>query len=357
MRSLLAWTVLFMLVSGRSEARTWRVVADGTGDTSTIQEALDLCAVGDSVSVLPGTYFENLVIAKPLTLCSTSGAQVTRIDGNQSGRVITVTAATEGARRITGFTICHGFANDGGGVLIQADATMLHECIIEYNSATLEHTSSGGGVEVTANFCVVDGNTVRSNLASGTGGGLVVFGSQNVVTNNTISGNGCHAAGGGAAVGAGIFSRNLVVGNWSDTSTGGLTLGAEGSYNTIVHNRGPLAVFVGLSEFHHNIVVQNQGVGVFCSYVGGINGQVVSCNDVWGNGSDALQCTGGTVTDNISADPLFCPEALYSPYQISAHSPCAGANPACGPIGAFGTACLATAVKETTWTDVRRIYR
>jgi len=65
MRSLLAWTVLFMLVSGRSEARTWRVVADGTGDTSTIQEALDLCAVGDSVSVLPGTYFENLVIAKP----------------------------------------------------------------------------------------------------------------------------------------------------------------------------------------------------------------------------------------------------------------------------------------------------
>jgi hypothetical protein len=181
-----------------------------------------------------------------------------------------------------------------------------------------------------------------------------VSGTQNVVTNNTIVGNGYHTVGGGAAVGGSVFSRNLVAENWSDTNAGGLVLEAEASYNTIVRNRGSVAVLLGNSGFHHNIVVQNEGAGVFCAFPGG---STIVCNDVWGNGSDMLECAGGTVARNIAANPLFCPEGLYSPYHISANSPCAGANADCGPIGALGIACAVTALKEMTWTDVRRTYR
>lgn len=56
------------LAPGAERGATHVVAADGSGDFSTIQAAVDAAAAGDTVSVLPGTYTEAIVIDKDLTL-------------------------------------------------------------------------------------------------------------------------------------------------------------------------------------------------------------------------------------------------------------------------------------------------
>jgi len=41
-----------------ASSRTWKIQPDGSGDAPTIQAGIDSAAVGDTVSVLSGTYFE-----------------------------------------------------------------------------------------------------------------------------------------------------------------------------------------------------------------------------------------------------------------------------------------------------------
>ncbi|MDD3132953.1 MAG: hypothetical protein PHN94_14105, partial [Bacteroidales bacterium] len=63
-------TILYLLSSSLSAA-VLTVKQDGTGDYTTIQQAIDAVAFNDTVLVWPGTYFENLYInGKPLTLAS-----------------------------------------------------------------------------------------------------------------------------------------------------------------------------------------------------------------------------------------------------------------------------------------------
>lgn len=39
---------------GEGHATTWVVAKDGSGDYSVIQDALDVCAAGDTVQIKPG---------------------------------------------------------------------------------------------------------------------------------------------------------------------------------------------------------------------------------------------------------------------------------------------------------------
>lgn len=67
------------------------VAEGGTGDGSqadplgSVQDAIDAVAVGGTVWVGPGTYYENLTVSKSLALLSTHGREVTTIQGSDAG--------------------------------------------------------------------------------------------------------------------------------------------------------------------------------------------------------------------------------------------------------------------------------
>ena len=86
------------------------------GDYTKIQEAIDAATDGDTVLVKPGTYVENIDFnGKAITVISDQGADVTVIDGNQAGSVVTF-CSYEGQRSIlVGFTIKNGKADINGG--------------------------------------------------------------------------------------------------------------------------------------------------------------------------------------------------------------------------------------------------
>ena len=60
---------------------TINVGSGSNDDYSTIQGAIDAAADGDSVSVSPGTYTENLIIESDITLMSVGNAGNTSIVG------------------------------------------------------------------------------------------------------------------------------------------------------------------------------------------------------------------------------------------------------------------------------------
>lgn len=79
-----------------------------------IQAAIDLSKNGDSISIMPGVYKENLVIDKSIKI---SGEQGAIIDGGAKGNVITITASNT---HIEGLTIQNsGTQQEDSGIYIK----------------------------------------------------------------------------------------------------------------------------------------------------------------------------------------------------------------------------------------------
>lgn len=76
------------------------------GDFNSIQEAINNAAIGSTIFVHNGTYYEKIVINKPLSIIGES-ASATIIDGGGEGSVVTVTSA---GVKFSGFTL----RNSGG---------------------------------------------------------------------------------------------------------------------------------------------------------------------------------------------------------------------------------------------------
>jgi hypothetical protein len=79
------------------------------------------------------------------------------------------------------------------------------------------------------------------------------------------------------------------------------------------------------------------------------------CNVFWNNKNGAI-AGGGVAPDEVLSDPLFC-SALSGNFTISAGSPAAASNSACGLlIGVYEVGCGAVAVRESTWGRIKSMY-
>jgi len=98
---LLCMGIFFQLVKPVGATTTWTVDDDGTADFSTIQEAINNANEGDTICVYNGTYYENVVVNRAVSLIG-ENRDSTIVDGNMTGDVVRI---TQDHVNITGFTI------------------------------------------------------------------------------------------------------------------------------------------------------------------------------------------------------------------------------------------------------------
>jgi parallel beta-helix repeat protein len=150
-------------------SRVWTVDDDGVADFSTIQGAINAAIDGDVVFVHNGTYSEDVVLNKSLSLIGENrDSAVVQSMGGLSNSV-NVNASDV---LLANLTIRDGFC----GVAVQGEKVMITSCRFLYNSV---------GVYLAGYNCsVIDNEFVRNDV------GIDVFSSDsNVILNNRIEQN------------------------------------------------------------------------------------------------------------------------------------------------------------------------
>ncbi len=120
-------------------------------------------------------------------------AQVTTLDGQSQGSVVTADHPGYGVSTLDGFTVTHGSAIAGGGMYLLRCSPTLANCYVVGNTASY----GGGGLWLDWCAPILANNIIAGNSAASQGGGLYVNGAAPIVANNTITGN--SAVEGGAA--------------------------------------------------------------------------------------------------------------------------------------------------------------
>jgi parallel beta-helix repeat protein len=145
----------------KGSPKNWTVDDDGSADFHTIQEAIDAASDGDVIGVNSGTYSENLIINKPISLKGMTNGQPPVIFGNQTVAVVTITSNDV---QFSGFNVTNGGYGDsyGDGLL-------------------------GGGIELFGvSKCNITNNLVYDNLACGIS---LVNANNNTIANNICVSN------------------------------------------------------------------------------------------------------------------------------------------------------------------------
>ena len=396
---LLAMAILVTACS--AGARTWYVKPDSTGDTPTIQAAIDSAAAGDEVVLTNGVFTGdgNRDIdtgGKAVVIRSEGGdpdscvidcqansldrhrgfnfsngeGPATRLEGVmikngwQHGAAVRIRYAspaivgckmcggkggTGGALNISGgseatFEDCEFFSNtadDGGAAAIGGEVRpVFTSCYFHNNTANVE----GGGIRAGDASFVLDDCIFTDNHAYDGGAiHLDLCASDLLITGCTIAHNSAH-------IGPGIYN-----------SRGSPTF----EYCTFVYNGGPHVFYFGRELQLVNCILAYSATGpaIYCNISD--PGPTLTCCDIYGNADgDWVGCyaTQLGINGNFSACPSFC-WADMGDYRLCDESPCAPGNHPdgydCGLIGAWevGCACGPTRAEPTTWGRVKAMYR
>jgi parallel beta-helix repeat protein len=308
----------------------------------TIQDAIDAAVDGDTVLVDDGTYVENInFLGKAITVISVNGPESTVIDGNASGSVVTFNSGEGTNSVLSGFTICNGETDDGGGIYCEVSSPTITNCTISGNSALW-----GGGIYCWQSSPTITNCTISGNSAEYWGSGICCDSSSSTITNCTISGNSAHDGGGicclwyssltitnctisgnSAHDGGGIYcwqssptiTNCTISGNSADDDGGGIL--CDDSSPTITN-----CTISGNSA--------DDGGGIYCWQ----SSPTVVNSILWGDSPDEIYLAyestiditysdieGGWATGvgNIDADPLF---VGGGDYHLTANSPCIDAG-------------------------------
>ncbi|TET90894.1 MAG: hypothetical protein E3J35_04460 [Methanomassiliicoccales archaeon] len=179
--SILIMTVFNLVLTVLPEnvgASTHYVGGTGPGNYTSIQDAISASNPGDTVYVFGGTYYEHLVVDKPLNLIG-EARDVTIIDGEGTGNVIYVTSSWVNISQftVTGSEWFESFM--GNGIKLY----YAHNCRVVDNNVS--SNSHGIWIEMS------DNNTIVGNIVSwNSEGGISIYNSDNItVANNVASWN------------------------------------------------------------------------------------------------------------------------------------------------------------------------
>jgi hypothetical protein len=318
------FTILTTILPSTASAQIIRVPTD----QPTIQAGINHSENGDTVLVMPGTYYENINLkGKKILLGSlfvTTGdlswVGKTVIDGSKpvhpdTTSCILIISREDTTTVIAGFTITGGkgtrwedehgpnnYYTEGGGILIQYSSPVIRNNIIINNEATKKGSrlvsAGGGGIRCGDGNPRILNNLIMNNKGL-YGGGIVLNYSGAVIRNNIIAKN----SGGQDFGGGGIWmygnganpksiENNTITLNSSTTTGGGVeNTGTASLTNNIIY--GNTAPNTTKPDVHGSPKV------TYCNVKGGFTG-----------------------TGNINSDPGFF-DAFFS---LPDDSPCIDAG-------------------------------
>ncbi len=300
--------------------------ATADGPFPSIQSAVNVASPGDTIMVATGTYRENVVVNKELTVMAASVPVVdaggTPGDSDVIGIKITTNNVT-----VDGLTVINARGTDSVGIAVAKDVrgTTIHGCTVYdcNNGISLSETGSGA-----AN--VIDQNTIYNiyNDSGYAGIGIVIWGNNaanndNFITNNEIH----HIARWGISLGSSnpacISANNTISGNNihdnSLTSSVGVGLLYANS-NTITDNTiSGNQIGIGLNNGSSNNIVtgntisNNKDIGI--AFYNASNGNTVTGNTVENNTVGILlenASDSNTVEDNTVSSNTWCGIAVVA---------------------------------------------
>ena len=217
---------------------------DGGADYTRIQDAIDNASDGDTVFVYSGTYYENLIVDKSISLIG-ENKDTTIIDGYENGDVVYIT--TDGVT-ISDFTIMNG--KDGylhAGVDIYASYTTISNNIIKNNFVGIAIWDNYDHYGVVLYGNVISDNTISSNSFEGI---WLYHCKLSTVTNNIMLNNGFSGIhnldSNDNLISGNILSNNecgLTVYNSSNNKISGNNIANNKYYGIFIYDSGKNNIF------------------------------------------------------------------------------------------------------------------
>jgi parallel beta-helix repeat protein len=262
----------------------------GSGDPSdpycSIQTAIDSAVDTDEIVVAPGTYFETIDFqGKAIWLHSSNGPELTIIDAQGAGSVVTCDSGEGAETVLDGFTITNGSPPSlfGGGMHNYSSSPTVTNCTFSGNAAY----DYGGGMYNYSSSPTVTNCTFSDNSANNGGGMYSEYSSNATVINCTFSGN---TAG---YRGSGMFNYLSSPTVTDCTFSGNSTYYGGGMFNLYANPTVTGCTFSGDSVF-------GNGGGMFNDYA---NPTVTNCTF---SGNTAAYYGGGMVNGYSSPTMANC---------------------------------------------------
>jgi len=212
---------------GDVEAATLTVGNVGSGaQYNVIQEAIDASSPNDTISLMPGTYYQHVWINHTLNLDG-NGFNDTIIDGFNTNTVIRVQADNV---RISNLTVRNGQQYlDYAGVLID----QVDNCIIE-NSRFLNN-------QLAIHLDAASGTTIYNNICETNQNGITLqYSSYNIIERNTCFSNG------NAGIHLTWSNYNILFRNVLNNNNNGIYAG-DSSYNIFNRNTYTSNDYIGIA--------------------------------------------------------------------------------------------------------------
>ena len=182
--------IVALLFAGLTSMATGQMILTVPNAFPTIQSAINAAALGDQVRVFPGTYNETIdFLGKSITVLSVNGADVTTIDAQLNGTVVSFVTGEGSDSVLRGFTLRNGLGADGmstspgagGGIHCDGTSPVIDDCVIEDctggNGGLAGDGQTGGkggagGIQILgATFPIVTRCTIRTNTGGDGGTG------------------------------------------------------------------------------------------------------------------------------------------------------------------------------------------
>jgi hypothetical protein len=365
MKRLCSLLVICLCFStGSSIAAEWYVATSGSDISgsgtmndpfASIQHGINIASYGDTITVAPGVYSENINFnGKGLVVRSPGGPEQSIIEAQlPTSPIVQFSSGENSLTVLDGFSI--RYTDDAPGILCNSSSPEIRDCEIYLCS----HSGEGGGIRcVNGSAAVIRSNRIYENT-SASGGGIYCESSSPTITGNIFMYN--NAATGGALavnnnsgpeVSYNLFAYNESLqdgGAISNVSLFGPPLmvqyctfyrNSSGGSGGALHSRAVYLLVEKSIMWEDSAATGGQEVfGIPPTPV------IVSCCDISGGWS-------GPGSGNSSLDPGFCdvengdfhlPEGSFL-----ASYPYNNGN----PIGAYGSGCIVIICDDSDGDDI-----